>query len=333
MKKEQIKGWISLGIVLLIQLYMGAVYRLGAFSLSYAFVLAIAMLVIPVLVLFGYRRVGSVATWLVMAAALPLLYYSARDAAATLLTWALCFGAPLAVSLCWPHYKAVKPTAKFALPVAGAVWLGGSLVYCKLHFGGWALYAMTERIAERYAGLAGQLHGVYQQAYGGALPEQLEALFTAMQAQAASMGFYLITMAVYALVGSFFISVFLADKSLPPESRWLGSWAGLIPGPGVSWIYMIVYLLVLFFADQNYQTFTAVLDLFGFFFVFAAVYRLMQLLRKKGVRAVWRVLLGVLMLVSAFFSAGGAMLSPYMVLMYLGWWLATTPKWIRQIKR
>lgn len=333
MKKEQIKGWVSFGIVLLIQLYIGAVYRLGAFSLSYAFALACAMLAIPVLVLYGYRRLGSLPAWLVTAAALPLLYYSAKDVATTVLTWALCFGTPLAVSLCWPHCRAIRPTAMVALPVAGGLWLGGALLYCKLHFGGWALYAMTEQIAARYAAMVEKLHEIYLQAYNGALPEQMQKIFIAMQGQAASMGFYLITMAVYGLVGAFFISVLLADKSLPAEARWLGSWAALIPAPGISWVYMTLYLLVLFFADQNYQTFAAVLDLFGFFFVFTALYRLMQLFRRKGMQAVWRWLLISLMLVLAYFSVGGAMLSPYMVLMYLGWWIATTPKWIRQIKR
>lgn len=335
MRKEQIKGWIGLGLALLIQLYIGVVYRVGAFGISYCFALFLAMLAVPVLVLYGYRRVGSLPAWLAMAAAFPLLYYAAEDGATAVLTWALCFGTPLAVTFCWPHLQRIRPLAVYALPGAGLIWLGGALLYCKLHFGGWHLSAMTMRIAQRFGDLLDQMEQfyqyLYQQAYNSAeLPEQLQQFFAAYRGQTAEMGFYLITMAVYALMGAFFLSVWLADRSLPAKGRWLGSWEALIPGRGISWLFMTGYLLVLFFAKQNFVTLSAVFDLFGFFFVFAAVYKLLQLFRRKGMHPVWQILLIGLLLSLAYLSVGGAILSPYMILMYLGWWIATAPKWLRR---
>lgn len=329
MKKEQVKGWGAFGLTLLFLLYGGVVYRTGGFGLNFTFVLFCLMAAVPQLLLYGYRRLGSTAAWLVTAAALPLLYYAAKDAATAILSWALCCGSPLAVTLFWPHLKRIKPLTVYALPAAGLIWLGGALVYCKLHFGSWALYGMTQRVTERYGELLGQMEQVYLQLYNGTLPEQLQQMFAVVRQQAATMGFFMITMVVYALMGFFFLAVYTADHSVPRQARWLGSWRGLIPGRGISWLYMSCYLLVAFFAQEHYQTLLAVFDLFGFFYVFTAVYRFLQFLRKKGIPPVARTLLVGLLFVLAYFSVGGALISPYTILLYVGWWITTTPRFLK----
>lgn len=331
MKKEFIKGWGAMGLALLLVLYGGVVYRTGGFGLSFTFVLFCLMAAVPQLLLYGYRRLGSIATWLVIAAALPLLYYGAKDLATAVLGWAFCCGSPLAVTLFWPYVKRIKPLTVYALPAAGLIWLGGALAYCKLHFGSWDLYGITQRVTQRYGELLEQMKQFYLQLYNNTLPKQFEQLFAVVQEQAATIGFFMVTMVVYALMGVFFLAVYTADHSVPRQARWLGSWHSLIPGRGISWLYMGSYLLVIFFAKQNYQTYLAVFDLFGFFFVFTAVYRFLQFFRKKGIPPAGRALLVGLLFVLAYLSVGGALLSPYTMLLYVGWWITTTPRF-RQIK-
>ena len=169
---------------------------------------------------------------------------------------------------------------------------------------------------------------LYQQAYNTPLPEQMVKFFELYRTQTERVGFYLIVMAAYALVGFFFFALFAADRSIPKDGRWLGSWKSLIPRRGISFLYMGSYLLVLLLAEKHYPALAAVLDLFGFFYVFTALYRLLQLMRRKKIPPIANALVIGLGFVLSYFSAGGAILSPYSILMYIGWWIATTPRWI-----
>jgi len=150
MKKERTKGWLGLFGTLLILFYIGSVYRIGGFSAGFALVLLSGILAVPAVLLASYRRVGSLPAWATVAAAFPVLYLAAGDTATAALAWALLCGTPLAVTFSWPYYKKLAPLTSPALPLAGALWMGGALVYSKLHFGSWDVSAMTARIAERY---------------------------------------------------------------------------------------------------------------------------------------------------------------------------------------
>ncbi|MBQ8894416.1 MAG: hypothetical protein IJ043_08420 [Clostridia bacterium] len=326
MKKLQFKGWIGFGVILLIQLYMGSLYRSGGFGMNYAAVLLGAIVSVPSLLLYGYRQLGTLPAWLTAGACLPLLYYASQHTATTLLTWFLCFGGPLAVTFFWPRLQKLCPLSSYALPTAGLFWLGGVLVYSKLHFGSWQLSAVTERVAYRYGLMVDQMEQVYAEVYGGALPQQFQAAFEQLHAGKSYMGFYLVTVVAYALVGAYFLGIFLADRSLPAEHRWLGSWEALLPSKGVSMFYMIAYVLLMFMPDQLYQTLKAVLDLFGFFFVLAAVYYLLRWMRKKGLAPALGWIVAMLLFAMAFFSVGNVLLSPYSILMCVGLWCIVSPR-------
>ncbi len=326
MNKERVKGWLGLIGALLILSYSGSVYRIDGFSAAFGMALFSAMIAIPALLLSAYRRVGSLPAWLAMAAAFPVLAYAANDAATAILAWAFCCGTPLAVTLFWPYCKRIRPLTERALPLAGAFWLGGTLLYAKLHFGSWALSSVTLRFAERYGVMVDQMEVLYGQIYGEQLPEQLGEMFTLMKSQSFEMGFYFVTMIAFALFGLYFLAVFAADRSVPPSARWLGSWATLIPGRGISWLFMGLYVMVQLMDGVHFRTMLAVLNLFGFFFVFTALHRLLQFFRKRDWHPAAQVLLIGLLLVLSYCSAGGALLTAYTILMYVGWWIATLPK-------
>ncbi len=326
MKKERLKGWLSLGGALLILLYIGSVYRLSGFSAGYGLVLLAAMISVPVLLLAAYRRVGSLPAWVTLAAALPVLGYATGNVATAVLSWTFCCGTPLAVTLFWAYFKKLRPLTGYALPVAAAVWVGGTLVYSKLHFGSWDLSVITQRIAARYATMVDQMETLYQQLYNQQLPEQLGEMFDLLRSQATTMGFYLVTMIAFALFGLFFLAIFGADRSFPQGARWLGSWSVLIPGRGISWLFMGCYILVELVGGTYFQILLAVLNLFGFFFVFTALYRLRRLLYRKSWHPALQAMLIGLLFALSYFSVGGSLLSVNTILMYVGWWIATLPK-------
>lgn len=90
-------------------------------------------------------------------------------------------------------------------------------------------------------------------------------------------------MVVYALFALFFISLYYADRRAAKDGlgRWSGDWAGLIPGRGISWAYMGGYLLAMMAADPYYQVLSGVFGLFGFFYVFTALYRAAAVFAQK----------------------------------------------------
>ena len=228
------------------------------------------------------------------------------------------------MTLFWPYFKKILPLTSHALPLAGALWMGGALVYSKLHFGGWNLYAMTARIAERYVVMVDNMEALYERLYGEQLPAQLGEAFELLRTQSTAMGFYVIMMAAFALMGAYFLSILIADHAV--KGGWLGSWSKLIPGRGISWAFMLLFIAAQFIGGTHGATLLAVVYLFGFFFVFTGVYWIRTQMRKKQWPALAQVLLIGLLLVLAYCTVGGSLLSPYTILLYLGWWIATLPR-------
>ncbi len=325
MKKERIKGWLGLLGTLLILFYIGSVYRAGGFTAGFGLALFSGILAVPALFLASYRRVGTLPAWITAAAALPTLLWSTGDSATAVLAWVLFCGAPFAVTLTWPYFRKVGPLTSHALPMAAAFWMGGALVYSKLHFGSWNLYAMTARIAERYVAMIDEMELLYHRLYGPELPLQMGEAFGVLRSQSVAMGFYVIMMVAFGLMGAYFLGIWVADRAVK-GSHWLGSWAVLIPGRGISWVYMLTYIAVQFIGGAQIATLLAVIYLFGFFFVFTGVYWLRGLMRKKQWPGVAQFLLIGLLLVLAYCTVGGSLLSPYTILLYLGWWIATMPR-------
>ncbi len=328
MNKERIKGWFGLVGTLLLLFYMGSVYPVSGFDAGFGLILLVGMVVVPALLLASYRRVGSLSAWVTLLAALPVLYLATGDLATAVLAWSLTCGTPLAVTLFWPYYKKILPLTSAALPLSGAFWLGGALVYSKLHFGGWSLYAMTERIATRYAGMVDEMELLYERIYQEQMPAQFGEMFDLLRSQSLTMGFYVIMMATYALLGAYFLGIRIADRAVK-NSGWLGSWSTLIPGRGISWCFMLIYILAQFIGGTQMAAVMAAIYLFGFFFVFAGIYWIRGLMQKKKWPPLAQGLLIGLLLILAYFSVGGALLSPYTILLYLGWWIATLPKTLR----
>ena len=325
MKKEGFKGWLGLVGSLLILFYIGGVYRASHFSAGFCVALLSGILAVPAVLLASYRRVGSLPAWAAIVAAFPVLLYAMGDTATAVLAWVLTCGTPLAVTLYWPYFKKLRPMVAYALPTAGAFWMAGALGYSKLHFGSWNLYVMTERIAGRYSAMVEEMEVLYQNLYQENLPEQLKEAFQLLQTQAMAMGFYAVMMMAFALFGAFFLALWIADRAVK-GGGWLGSWSVLIPGRGISWIFMLSYILVQFIGGPQIAAVLAVIYLFGFFFVFTGIYWLRGLMKKKQWPALAQGLLIGLLLILSYCSVGGALLSPYTILMYLGWWIATLPR-------
>ncbi len=346
MKRESIKGWLFLGIGSLILFYLGYTYQVGGWSMNYTLVLAAAMIAAPPIYLTGYRLVGSIPAWIAMAAGLLFCWLGGCDIGTALLSWALCCGTPLAVSLFWPNFPRIKPLAKAALPVAGGIWLAGTLGYARLHLGSWDLSAITNRIAVYYLKAVDLTETLYRQSlpameeqlkqtYGNQLAqvlEQAEQNIEVMREVSHEVSFQMIVMIAYGLFGLFFFGVWVADRAASPsaEERWLGSWSTLIPGPGISTLFMLGNIGSLFISGTLGFTLGAVFDLFGYFYVFTALYTLLQFLRKKNwPRWIRGGLIGLLFILSYVLS-GNIVLSPYMLLLFAGWWIITTPKSIKR---
>lgn len=321
MNSKQIKGGLCLIAAALLLFYTGSVYRAGGFGVAFSVVLCLSILVVSPLILCGYRRLGSVPAWLMLAVSAFLIYYGSRDAATTLLIWSLCCGVALSVSLFWPGFRKIRPLTQYALPVAGIVWVAGAFGYCKLHFGAWELSEMAHRISHRYVGF---LNRGIAEIEAGTLKEYAEQAFEYLKEFDFVIGFTLILMVAYLLFGSFFLSVYLADHT--SEGRWLGSWKTLIPGPGLSFVFMLLHFAGLLMNVETLRTLTATLNLFGFFYVFTALYRLHCWMRKKGVNPhLRRLAVGALFALS-YFSVGNSLLSVYTIAMYIGWWMASAPQ-------
>lgn len=324
MKKANFKGWFYLGLATLILLYAGLLYRGGGFSGAFTLALFGAMVGAGILYSAGYRRLGSAPAWAAMAAGLIGCLIACGDAGTAVLLWALGCGTPLAVSLLWSYRPQIRPLAMAALPLAGGVWLLGTLVYGKLHLGSWALQGLTKRIAEKYLTAVGQMEQIYQQIYPEGFPEPLVKMLEMMKGMDRLVGFFCITFIAYALVGSFFLSVWAADRLA--EKRVLGSWATMVPTRGISWLFMLGYFFTMFLAEPYYTNITATFHLFGFFYVFTALYALLHLLRRKNCgRFLRRLIIGALFLL-AYCSAGNSLVSIYSLLMMAGLVIATAPR-------
>ncbi|MBQ8600288.1 MAG: hypothetical protein IJ407_02760 [Clostridia bacterium] len=333
MSKAKLKGWLDLLIGGVLLFYAGGVYRANGFGMEMVYTLVLCLAAVPVLFTCAFRRLGTLITWSGMALSLFLLWQTSGNIATSVLVWALCCSIPLAVSFTWPNHLKIKPLAMRALPAAGAVAFGGTLIYNKLHFGGWNFDGMMSRIGDKIGVLVDQMETMYltlyyQEGVQNPLPEEITAVLTVLREGVDTMAFSMILWVVYALFGLFFLSVYLADRKAGKDGlgRMLGPWYPLIPTRRLSWLYMGAYILVLFFNGVHAQNLTAVFDLFGFLFVFTALYRLLQFFRKKELPPLLRkLLIGALFILSFTTVGGGLLLSPYTVLVYAGWWIATLP--------
>ncbi len=324
MKKETLKGGIYLGLASLILLYTSGLYRASGFSGAFTLALFGAMAGAGIFYSAGYRLLGSVPAWAAMAVGLVVCLLTCGEGGTALLLWALCCGTPLAVSLIWSRRPKILPLSMAALPLAGGIWLLGTLLYSKLHFGSWALNVSVEQIAEKYLVAVGQMEQIYHQIYPEGFPEQLIKMLEMMKGMDRTIGFFCIVSIAYALVGVFFLSVWAADRMA--EKRWLGSWSAMIPSRGISWIFMLGYFFTMFLAEPYYTNITATFHLFGFFYVFTALYVLLQFLRRKNVaRFLRRLIIGGLFAL-AYGSAGNSLVSIYSLLMMAGLVIATAPR-------
>lgn len=324
MKKKNIKGWLYLGLASLILFYTANLYQMGGFSSAFAMALGLASVAAGTFYLAAYRWLGALPTWVAMAAGLLLCYGGRHENGTSVLIWALCCATPLAVSLLWARFKAIRPLAMVALPAAAAGWLGGTLLYCKLHFKTWDVGAITAQIGEKYLLALGQLEKVYAQIYPEGFPQQLTKMLEMLRGLDQTIGFFCIMISAYALLGGFFISVWLADRMA--EKRCLGSWFTMIPGRVISWIFMLGYLFSMFLGEVPYMSMMAAFHLFGFFYVFTALYMLLQFLRRKKIPAFLRFLIIGGLFVFAFLTVGGSLLGGYMLLMMAGLAIATLPR-------
>lgn len=332
-RKKQVKGWILLGLVPLILLYIGSLYRIGGFSPVFTMTLLAAVPGVGLLALSGFRMAGSIPAWAAMAAGLLTALFGCEERGTAMLVWALCCGGPLAVSIVWPSRQKIRPLAMDALPVAGAVWLGGSLLYARWHFGTWQLSAVTRRIGESYLLLIDQMEQIYKELYPQGFPQELEQMLALIREQDQAVGFLMISLVAYLLFGSFFGCIWAADRiaSQSKKERWLGSWSALIPSRGLSWAFFIAYFIAPFLGEEVQLPAMTVLNLLGFFYVFTALYTLLQLLREKGWRPVFQGLLVGGLFVLSFFSVNGSALAPYSLLLIAGLVVATTPAVVQKI--
>ncbi len=323
MKSGKLKGSVYLALAVILLFCTGSAYRAEGFGGGFTVLFCLSVCAVSPLFLAAYRRLGTFMIWGALFVSAVLLYLVAQDAATAILVWTLCCGTALAVSVFWPALRKIRPMAKYALPAAGMVWLVGTLVYCKLHFGRWHLSFIPHRIGQRYYHL---LEDSISGLYTDAIPDYANALLQSLKELELYIGFAVVLLTAYALFGIFFLSVFLADRSAGRGNRWLGGWHTLIPTRGISLVYMGLHFLGLFINDDALRTLSATLNLFGFFYVFTAFYRLHLWLRTKEVhRYLRRGLIGLLFCL-AYFSVGGSLLSVYTISMYVGWWFATTPK-------
>ncbi len=333
--KNQIKGWSGMFLGGLILAYVGAVYRLGGFGLGMIYALSLAIVTVPLLFTAALRRLGTVALWCGTAVSFCLLFYTGGDLATCILVWALTCAIPLSLSFVWPLCPRIKPLAMRALPAAGAIAMAGTLLYSRLHFGSWDFLKMIKQMVLRLEEMIRMAEQISQEIYVGEQLTQMQAMTQFLRGNSGVLVFTIIQLIVYALFGLFFLSVWRADRKAQRDGygNMLGSWQGMIPSQWVARLYMFGYLVVLFLPNRIGQNMIAAFDLFGFLFVFAALYRLLQYLRKKGWPS-WakKGVIGGLFLL-AYWSVGNALLSPYMILLYAGWWISAFPAFVTLQKK
>ena len=335
-KKAKIKGGSDLLLGGLLLAYIGTVYQAYGFGMGLIYMLGIGMVAVSLLFTAAFRRLGSLALWLGAAGSYLILWYTARDLATATLIWGLCCAVPVGVSLVWPVYPRIDSLAARALPITGGIAILGTLVYSRLHFGSWSCLPMAKRMTLRIELFIDQTGLMYEQFTTEEQLTQLQAMLQFLKANSAVLAFGLIQMTAFLLLGIFFLSVWRADRKAQKDGlgRMLGSWRALYPSPAVSRLYMFGYLVVVLFGSGKIaQNLIAAFDLFGFFFVFVALHRLLQFLRKRGLPS-WakKAVIGGLF-VLAYLSVGNALLSPYMILLYAGWWIAAFPMVITVIKK
>lgn len=324
MKKTKFKGFLYLGIATLILFYASVLYRGGGFSGLFTLTLFGAMAGAGILYTAGYRLLGAAPAWAAMAIGLAVCLVGCKESGTALLLWTLTCGTPLAVSLIWSRRSKIRPLSMAALPLAGGIWISGALLYSKLHFSSWALNAPVARIADKYLAAVEQMEQIYRQIYPEGFPEQLTKMLEMMRGMDRVIGFFCIVFIAYALFGTFFLSVWAADRMA--EKRILGGWYSLIPSRGISWIFMLGYFFAMFLAEPHYTNIMATFHLFGFFYVFTALYALLQFLRRKNCgRVLRRLIIGGLFAL-AYCSAGNSLVSVYSLLMMAGLVIATMPR-------
>lgn len=328
--KRTLKLLGNLGLCALALVLTALLYNQRGFFYSFAFMLILCALVVSWQMLHFYRRVGTLPAWAAMVALFIAPLLITKDMGTGLLISALSISIPFAVSLFWPRYRQVSSLTKAALPAAGLFVALGTLGYCRLHFGAFSFAPMVEQIAQnvqkliqKFAVMMAQLSPVPTGTEG----QQLQQIMGAEEMVMEIYAFSFIAMIVYALFGVFFAAIFLADYMAQREGApcWCKCWRSLIPGRGISWIYMLANIGSIFISDVDYLAWNSALNLFGFFYVFTALYRLERYLKKKNWTGFVRGILIVLLFLFAFFTVNSAGLGAYTILFFAGWWIATAP--------
>lgn len=325
-------GFFSLLQIILLAFLLGSaasLYSTGGFGLEFSFFLILSAAVSSPVLLGIYRRFGQLVSLGLMIAFGVGIFTLVKDPATGILICALCFSIPLAAGFLWPIFCDLGGLTRAVLPVSGGLVAGGFLIYCKLHFGAWSPYAAVERIAGRIGLLLEQVRPLYAQIYQGKMLEEMNAFLDLFLKNAESIAREVIFLCAYGFLGLFYFSILWADRIGVRQGQisGCGSWSQLVPDRTVSWMYMIAHLIMNFInVGPLYQAVAATMTLFGFYYVFSAVYVLDRFLRKKKLPAPVRVLIAGLLLLAALGSAGNALFTPYSILMYVGWWMATSPR-------
>ncbi len=327
MKKGQIKALIGMGLMAFPLGYMGMLAHTRGLGLAFWGLIGPCALLAGPLLVYYYRQFSAYSAWVVAMIFGGMLVYGTRDLATGILISVLCLGGPLAITFFWSHFQSIDALTRMALPAAGLLQFAGTLLYCRLHFGVWSLQPMITRIAEKLVRWLQEFQDLQARVYTGETLTKMQETVSSLIAQADTLSFLMVLMVVYGLLGQFFLSVFWADRAAMRDGhlRWSGDWKTLIPGKWISFGFAGLYLLGSLLQDPYYWTLYGVLNLYGFFYVFAAVYWLLQYLRKKGVPQAARGFLCGLLLVLSYLTVGGSLLSAYVILMALGWGIAVSP--------
>ena len=317
--------------------YTAWLYNIGGFDLLMGATLICSALISSVQLLTFFRRIGTLPAWCAMSAVFLLPILICKDAGTGLLIGTCAIAIPLAVSFFWPPVRRIAPLAKWGLPTAGLILLLGGLGYSGLHFDAFGFAPIQDRIAARWIAFMKETIPLMEKVYEPKIFKQMKGMLELLmkQDQAETIAFTILMMAVIAMFGIFFIAVFLADGRLKSEGekRWCGSWSRLIPPRGISWIYILFYVFSGYAAEEILLPLNATVILFGFFYVFTAVYKLERFLAGKKVHGALRALLVLILFGAAYFSAGATLYSAYTILLFIGWWITTAPIKVAVIKK
>lgn len=306
--------------------YTVGVYNAFGFDLSLGVAMLICALICSTQILIFFRRIGTFPAWLVMAVLFLLSIFLCKDTGTGLLIGAFSISIPLSVSFFWPPLRRIAPLTKWALPTAGGLLFFSTLGYSALHFDSFSFAPIQARIAEKWVRMIKETMPLMQKVYPAELFKKVKPVLELMtkEEQANLQAFKFLLIAVLAMFGIYFVAVFLADWRLKREGekRWCGSWSVLIPPRGISWAYMLINIFGGLTSQKIFLPLNATMLLFGFFYVFVAVYKLERMMAHKKVHGILRSLVVVLLFGMAFFSAGSGV---YTILMFIGWWIATSP--------